>query len=106
MTAARQPVVHIYIEDGYERNGRLAADLNEALVETMADYRMYFEMTGESHVRVTAMAPGTFRGYLDAKRAEGAELGHLKPPRMQPSDRIMKQLVAIHVGNGGQPIDV
>ena len=72
----------------------------------MADYKMYFEMTGESHVRVTALAPGTFKGYLDAKQAEGAELGHLKPPRMQPSGRIMKQLAAIHALNGGQPIDV
>jgi hypothetical protein len=103
VTAHQQPVVHIYIEEA-SRNGRLATDLHEALVETMADYKMYFEMTGESHVRVTPLVPGTFQGYFDAKKAEGAELGYLKPPRMQPSEKAMRQLVSIHTSMGGRPI--
>ena len=106
VTSDQQPIVHIYIEEDGRINGRMANDIHEALVETMPDYKMYFEMTAESHVRVTKLAPNTFKGYLEAKRAEGAELGHLKPPRMQPSEKVMKQLIAIHSDNGGRRIDL
>jgi hypothetical protein len=72
--------------------------LHGALIETSDDYKTAFGITGGNPVRVSTLAPGTFKAYLEAKRAEGAELGHLKPPRMQPSDAVMKRLLDL----GGQ----
>ncbi len=83
------PIVHLYVEGDGGSNGTLADDLHCALVETIDDYRTSFGITHEKPVRVTRLAAGTFTAYTDMKRAEGAELGHLKPPRMQPSETIM-----------------
>jgi hypothetical protein len=94
LTPTEGPVVRLYVEAN-GRTGRLSEDLHSALMETMDDYRTTFGITGQNPVRVSTLAPGTFRAYLEAKRAEGAELGHLKPPRMQPNDAIMARLTEI-----------
>jgi hypothetical protein len=92
------PVVRVFIESDNGHQANLANDLHGALIETSDDYKTAFGITGGNPVRVSTLAPGTFKAYLEAKRAEGAELGHLKPPRMQPSDAVMKRLLDL----GGQ----
>jgi hypothetical protein len=99
------PVVHLYIENGHEPGGRLETLLHEALIETMDDYRTYAGMMKRNPVKVTELNPGTFRGYMEQKRAEGAELGHLKPPRMQPREAVVQQLRRIS-GLPAEPGDV
>jgi hypothetical protein len=96
---AEGPVVRIFIEsNGHSRD--LAQDLHSALIETSDDYKTAFGITGGNPVRVSPLAPGTFKAYLESKRAEGAELGHLKPPRMQPSDAVMNRLLELSGKNG------
>ena len=43
-------------------------------------------------LKVTLLARGTFQGYSMEKQAAGADLAHLKPPHMNPSDEIISDL--------------
>ncbi len=97
---AEGPVVRIYIESDNGHFGSLAQDLHNALIETSEDYKTAFGITGGNPVRVSTLGPGTFKSYTDMKRAEGAELGHLKPPRLQPSEAVMKRLLELSAANG------
>lgn len=89
------PLIRLFVESGNGHYDNLQSDLHDALIETMDDYKTTFGITQQNPVRVTSLAPGTFQAYLEAKRQEGAELGHLKPPRMQPNDATMARLLAI-----------
>jgi hypothetical protein len=52
--------------------------------------------------RITRLTTGTFGRYLEQKQAEGADIGHLKPPRMQPSDEILARLLDISAELAGE----
>jgi len=45
-------------------------------------------------VKVTLMPHGTFAGYTAARRALGAEMAHLKPPHVNPSEEVLSLLLA------------
>jgi hypothetical protein len=98
------PVVHLYTENGHDSGGDLAGELHEALIETMDDYRTFADIMKRNPVKVTVLSPGTFRGYMEQKRVEGAELGHLKPPRMQPREPIIEELKRISRSTNGTNI--
>lgn len=87
------PIVHLYIENGTENASHLSQLAHEALIETMDDYRTFADMMKRNPVRITTLTPGTFRRYMEQKRQEGAELGHLKPPRMQPNQTVVESLL-------------
>jgi hypothetical protein len=89
------PLVRIYIEGEEGQYGDLATDLHVALMDTMEDYRTTFGIVHTNPVRVTYLAPGTHAAYTDLRRAEGAELAHLKPPRMQPSQATLNKLLTL-----------
>ncbi len=89
------PLVNVYIESANGDRAHLATDLHGALIETMDDYRTTFGITGRNPVRVTPLTPGTFKAYMEMKRQEGAELGHLKPPRMQPNESTVARLMTL-----------
>jgi hypothetical protein len=44
-------------------------------------------------VEVTILPQGTFAGYIAQRQAEGADLGHLKPPHISPTDSVLGALV-------------
>jgi hypothetical protein len=46
-------------------------------------------------VRVKKLTPGTLLAYTAEKQAEGADPGHLKPPRLQPPPEVLDRLLAI-----------
>ncbi len=98
VSPAEGPVVHVYLESANGSRSNLATDLHGALIDTMDDYKTTFGITGRNPVRVTRLTPGTFKAYMEVKRQEGAELGHLKPPRMQPGDSTMTRLLALSDG--------
>jgi hypothetical protein len=95
------PVVHLYTENGHDTTGNLAQELHEALIETMDDYRTFADIMKRNPVKVTMLNPGTFRRYMEQKRQEGAELGHLKPPRMQPRETTVEELRRISRSTNG-----
>lgn len=45
-------------------------------------------------VKVTLLPRGAFANYTAKRRAEGADLAHLKPPHLNPSDRVLSLLGA------------
>jgi hypothetical protein len=99
-----EPVLHLYMENGHYRESELASAIHGALSETMEDYKTYADFMKHNPVRVTTLAPETFKGYMLSKQAEGAELGHLKPPRMSPSTDIVARLLEISHKNGTSPM--
>jgi hypothetical protein len=42
---------------------------------------------GSSQVKVSLLPPGAFGDFVARRQAEGADLGHLKPPHIEPSPR-------------------
>jgi hypothetical protein len=44
-------------------------------------------------VEVTLLPQGIFANYISQRQAEGADLGHLKPPHINPTDRTLAALV-------------
>ena len=91
---SREPNLHMYIEGENIEPQRFSKQLHEALIETLEEYASFHAIWATNPVRVTVLAPGTFLAYLEDKQVEGADMGQLKPPRMQPSDRIVNQLLA------------
>lgn len=49
------------------------------------------DMVGFS-VNVKLLSPGTFANYTAHRQAEGADLAHLKPPHIHPSNEVLTQL--------------
>ena len=43
-------------------------------------------------VEVTLLPQGAFLNYISQRQAEGADLGHLKPPHISPTDKILAAL--------------
>ena len=73
---------------------RLAVDLDNALIETNEEYAGFHSILEINPIKVSILTPGTLQAYMAEKQAEGADLGQLKPPRMQPPDQIFDRLLA------------
>jgi hypothetical protein len=43
-------------------------------------------------IEVTLLPEGSFANYISERRAEGADLAHLKPPHVNPSDKVLQLL--------------
>jgi hypothetical protein len=91
----RSPVLHMYVEDRTHATDDLAALIHDGLIATNEEYASFNEIMGVNPPVVTPLTPGTFQAYMEAMQAEGADLGHLKPPRMQPSDQILNRLLSL-----------
>lgn len=93
------PILHVYLESaGHEHPGvtEAAATLHQALIDNNEEFRDLDSMLGLKPIRVTWLAPGTFRQYREEKQAAGADLGQLKPDHMQPSNEAIAMLTRIH----------
>jgi len=72
-------------------------------LDTVYDYNFYKTMgdmegmLGLKPVVVTLLPQGAFAGYISQRQAEGADLGHLKPPHINPSDKALSLLGAPRV---------
>ena len=66
------------IDDGF-----IHGDL--ASLEKMVDFRP---------MEVTLLPVGAFANYIAQRRAEGVDLAHIKPPHVNPSDRVLSLLGA------------
>jgi hypothetical protein len=57
------------------------------------------EMLGIEPVTVGLIPNGAFAAYMKAMMAAGADLAHMKPPHMKPSDAILEKLLAVPAGS-------
>lgn len=89
-----KPIVHVYIELRQEIPVEdLEKAINKNLAEIDKNYSDLLNYLGLRGLKVSIIPTGSFQKYYEAKRKAGADLAHLKPPHMNPSDAIMMELI-------------
>jgi hypothetical protein len=97
-----QPVLSLYLElkNGYQNRGaEIAAAIREQILTSDSQhkdiamlYRHDFASMIDFKVEVNVLPPGAFAHFTEQRRAEGADLAHLKPPHVNPSQRVLALL--------------
>ncbi len=88
--------LHLYIEffEGVRVNLEEFRDrLHEILKQLNEDYRHAEEMLGYVPLKITQLRPGSFARFTQQRLREGADIAHLKPARIQPSDEAIALLL-------------
>jgi len=94
--AGEKPLLHLYIEP--TENARITDDeattvIHEQLKILDSDYAALETMLGLKPLKVTVLPVGTFQAYVSKQRAAGADLAHLKPPHVNPSEAAIDKLL-------------
>jgi len=88
--------LHLYIELKEER---LPEVVGQALHDRLKSLNHFYadleSMLDTRPLKVSLLPTGTFRGYVLEQQARGADLAHLKPPRMNPSDQVLGNLLRV-----------
>jgi len=90
------PNLHLYIEPKpgvtlhVDETGLL---IRQKLREQVQEYGDYEKIIGSDPLVLTLLPSGAFDAYMTAQQEAGADLAHLKPPHMQPSDAIVSRLL-------------
>src|SRR5271157_1149725 len=90
------PVLHLYLEldgQGSSTEEDSKTSIRAGFKQTRSEFIDLEYILGSDHLQVTHLAKGSFTRYMEARRKEGADLAHVKPPHMQPSDDMMKALL-------------
>jgi hypothetical protein len=99
-------ILHIYLEpkpsesvtvEDYRQ--QLALELSKQ----SSEFSSLDEILGFNPIRISLLKPGSFDTYIKQKQQEGADLAHIKPPHMQPSDQVMKRLLEFESSLSGTP---
>ena len=91
-----KPVLHLYIElkgNGHVTSEQMAEAVHEELVKLDRPYADLESFLGLRPLEVTLLPENAFRNYMLRQQAAGADLAHLKPPHINPSDDIVDYLV-------------
>ncbi|MFC2024110.1 GH3 auxin-responsive promoter family protein [Chloroflexota bacterium] len=91
-----KPVLHMYLElkdNGHVTPEEVATAVHEELAKLDAPYADLETFIGLRPMEVTLLPQDAFRGYMLKQQAAGADLAHLKPPHINPSDSIIDCLV-------------
>jgi hypothetical protein len=91
-------ILHIYIElKGDMSSGvDMAVSVKEQIARLDSSFAgFYNDFSGsiDFGVQVTLLPKGTFAEYTAHRQAEGADLAHLKPPHINPSDKVLSLLL-------------
>ncbi len=99
-----KPALHIYIElkGNYIASEKaVAAAVYEEFqkLDSIYGFNLYKFAYGDAArlldlkpIQVTLLPQGAFPSYMAQRQAEGADLGHLKPPHINPPDRVLSLL--------------
>jgi hypothetical protein len=94
-------ILHIYIELK-EPAGISEVEIHDVLDHHFCtgfpDYKDLKEIMGFDPLRVTVIPAGSFNAYIKSRLEAGADLAHLKPPHMKPSDESLKHLLSVLKG--------
>ncbi len=91
-----KPILHLYLEpreNGYITAEQIAESVHHELKRLDAPYADLESFLGLRPLEVTLLPENAFQGYMLRQQAAGADLAHLKPPHINPSDGIIDQLV-------------
>ena len=92
-----KPMLHLYLElreNGLVTPEQVATLVHEELRRLDAPYADLESFTGLRPLEVTLLPQNTFRSYMLRQQAVGADLAHLKPTHINPSDDIIDCLVS------------
>ena len=98
-----KPIACIYLElgDGYQGTGEEVAEAIygeikklDGRINSLSIYNTLESLIGTIPVKVCLLPSGAFPNYVLQRREEGAELAHLKPPHINPSDEVLSRLGA------------
>jgi len=99
-----EPVLQLFVElkDGYQASevNIATAVYQQILNSDSGSYTtsvVHEDLTDMINFRVetSLLPPGAFANYTSQRQAEGADLAHLKPPHINPSDKVLSLLLAI-----------
>jgi len=83
-------------EESSEKDvSKIATMIDEQLKVVDTDYNDIDTYLKLQPVRVTLLTSGTFSRYMEEKRKEGADLFHLKPVHMNPSEPVIQRLLQL-----------
>jgi len=110
-----KPILHLYLElkdNSIYSEQAIAAAIYEELIklDSVYHYNIYGAygdpetVLGSKPVEVTFLPQGAFLSYIAERQAEGAALGHLKPPHINPSERVLTLLRAPKVAVEAEPV--
>jgi len=89
-----KPRLHIYLELSLDSsNGNVKHAIHDRLAEQDPGYAELESMLGIDPLMVTVLPRGAFVQYREERKAAGAELAHLKPPRMNAPDAMIQRLL-------------
>jgi hypothetical protein len=91
-----KPVLHLYIElkeNGYTTAEQVSNLVHGELRKLDHPYAELESFTGLKPLQVTLLPENAFKAYKLKQEAAGAELAHLKPPHINPSDGAIDFLV-------------
>lgn len=104
-TAYKNPgeqVLHLLVEprNGYQGSaGEISAAVQEQILNSgngyhgTSDVRDDWKKTVDFSVEVELLSRGAFARYTARRQAEGADLAHLKPPHLNPSEKVLSLLL-------------
>jgi hypothetical protein len=101
-TVEAYSTLHLYVElsqSGSIPEEKVQEMIRQSFTNRFSDYNDMKEMLGVEPVVVTLLPRGSFTAYMKSQEKAGADLGHLKPPHMKPSDSILKKLVTVPSGS-------
>lgn len=96
--SGENPSLHLYIEmagSGNTSEEKVQEMIRQSFSDHFTDYIDMKEMLRIEPVMVSLLPKGSFSAYIKFKMESGADLGHLKPPHMMPSDEILKVLLTV-----------
>jgi hypothetical protein len=96
-TVGERPVLHLYLElkDGYIASEKgMSTAVHDQLKKLDSDYADLEGVLSLKPLEITLLAKGSFKAYMAARQNEGADLAHLKPPHINPSDKVLSWLGA------------
>jgi hypothetical protein len=103
---SREAVLHVYLEPKpsesvaiEEFRQRLTVELSKV----SSEFSDLDEILGRHPLKISLLKPGSFDAYIRQKQQEGADLAHIKPPHMQPTEEVMKRLLEFEFSLSGTP---
>jgi hypothetical protein len=114
-TVGDRALLHIYVElrDEYVASEKGVAEaVHDQLgkLDSKYHWKVYdvwgdtASVLGLKPVEVTFLRQGAFSSYIAQRQAEGAALGHLKPPHINPSEKVLSLLGAPKVVVEAAPV--
>jgi hypothetical protein len=95
-TRQGKPTLHLYIEVYDDRkSGDLALVIHRELLRTDPGYHDLATMMEIKPLEVTKLRRGTFQDYYREGRENGQELARRRPPRMNASDDVIRELITL-----------